>query len=100
MCKIITFFPVKNDVWFIEKSIKSALIWSDHVFIFDDSSNDGCHEVYHKLLKSHQNLHVMFRRPKFDLTTRDNNNYYINFIRNKIEGYNLIFELHADEIMS
>ena len=100
MSKIIVYIPVKNDKWFVEKAILSALEWADYLFIFDDSSSDGCHEIYKKLIEKHSNLFVMFNRPKFNKTTNESRNFFLNFIRNKIDGYNIIFELHADEVVS
>ena len=49
MPKIIVYIPVKNDSWFIENSIRSATIWADHVFVLDESSDDGSHEIYKDL---------------------------------------------------
>ena len=98
--KIIVYIPVKNDIWFVEKAITSAVHWADHVFVFDESSSDGSHDIYKALLLKFKNLKIIFDRPKFDFKTSELRNYCLKYVRDSISGYNLIFELHADEIMS
>lgn len=95
--KKIVYLPVKNDKWIIEKSILSISMWADHLFVADENSDDGSLDIYSRLsfLKN-----VSFiKRPKFDQTGPDNRNYLLNLARS-FDGNNLIFELHADEIMS
>ena len=99
MDKIITVIPVKNDDWIIEKSIKSSLFWSDHVFVLDESSNDKSHSIYKEFEKKYKNLSVVYNRPKFDFNTNRLRNYSLEIARN-FDGNNIIFEIHADEILS
>ena len=99
MSKIITVIPVKNDGWFIENSIKSAVEWSDYVFVADENSDDGSHEIYKQLETKYENLTIIYNRPKFDFNTPDMRNYALSLART-IDGNNIIFEMHADEIMS
>ena len=99
MPKLITIIPVKNDGWFIENSIRSAAEWSDFVFVADECSNDGSHGIYKELEKEYSNLKIIYDRPKFDFNTPDVRNYSLGLARN-FDGNNIIFEIHADEIMS
>ena len=99
MAKIIVYIPVKNDGWFIENAITSALKWADQVIVADESSTDGSYEIYKRLETLHNNLTIIYKRPKFDFKTPDLRNYGLNMCRN-FEGNNLIFELHADEVLS
>ena len=99
MPKIIVYIPVKNDAWFIENAILSSTKWADHVFVLDESSDDGSHEIYKDLESELKNLTVIYNRPKFDFNTSDLRNYALDMVR-EFNGENLIFELHADEIMS
>ena len=99
MPKIITTIPVKNDEWFVENSIRSAVAWSDYVFVADESSDDGSHIIYKRLESEYNNLKIIYDRPKFDFNTPDMRNYLLNLARS-IDGNNIIFEMHADEIMS
>lgn len=99
MCKIIVYIPVKNDAWFVENSIRHAVEWADYVIVADESSTDGSADVYRKLENKHSNLRIIYNRPKMDFTTPDPRNYMLEQVR-KYDGNNIIFELHADEIIS
>lgn len=99
MPKIIVYIPVKNDAWFIENAILSSTKWADHVFVLDENSTDGSHDIYKRLEGLIKNLTIIYNRPKFDFNTSDMRNYALNMVR-EFEGENLIFELHADEVMS
>jgi hypothetical protein len=99
MSRIIIFMPVKNDSWFVEKSITSALMWADHVIVADGSSNDGSHDIYKEIEKKYNNITIIYNRPKMDYTSSDLRNYGLNLCRN-FDGNNIIIELHADEIVS
>lgn len=99
MCKIIVYIPVKNDSWCIENSIRHAVEWADYVIVADVSSTDGCVDIYKKLEKEYSNLKIIYNIPVMDHGTPDPRNYMLEQVR-KIEGYNIIFELHADEIIS
>jgi hypothetical protein len=96
--KIIATLPVKNDFWFVEKSILTLAAWADHVFVADENSDDGSHELYKKLgyLK---NVTFILNRPKVSFNTPDLRNYLLDLARS-FDGNNMIFELHADEVMS
>ena len=99
MCKIIVYIPVKNDLWFIENSIRHAVEWAEYVIVADESSTDGSVDIYKKLEKEYTNLKIIYNRPKMDFSTPDPRNYMLEQVR-RIEGNNIIFELHADEIIS
>jgi uncharacterized C2H2 Zn-finger protein len=96
--KIIATIPVKNDGWFIEKSIRTLAAWADHVFVADESSDDGSHDIYDKLADL-TNVTIIRDRPKFSFNTPDLRNYQLDLARS-FDGKNIIFELHADEVMS
>lgn len=99
MVKIITVIPVRNDAWCIENSIRSAVAWSDYVFVADESSDDGSHIIYKRLESEYNNLKIIYDRPKLDFNTSDLRNYYLDLART-IKGNNIIFEMHADEVIS
>ncbi len=96
--KIITLTHVKNDAWCIEKAIKHLRVWADEVIIADESSDDGSAEIYRRC-KVYPNVHIVENRPKFNFNTPDLRNYMLSLARG-FDGNNLIFEIHADEIMS
>lgn len=99
MCKFIVYIPVKNDSWFIENSIRHAVAWADFVIVADQSSTDGSVDIYKRLEEECPNLKIIYDKPKMAFTTPDMRNYMLEQVRT-IEGCNIIFELHADEIVS
>ncbi len=96
--KIITVTPVKNDAWCIEKTIQHLRLWADEIIVADESSDDGSEEIY-KRFSQYPNVHIIRNRPKFNFDTPDMRNYMLSLAR-QFSGNNLIFEIHADEIMS
>lgn len=96
--KIIVNLPVKNDGWCIENAINHLLIWCDHLFIYDASTDDSVIAKY-KNYSNSEKIDIIRPRPAFDYNTPDNRNYYLNTARS-FDGNNLIFEMHADEIIS
>jgi hypothetical protein len=96
--KIITLTHVKNDAWCIEKAIEHLRLWADEVIIADERSDDGSSEIYDRC-KKYSNVHIIENRPKFNFNTPDLRNYMLSLAR-EFDGNNLIFEIHADEIMS
>lgn len=99
MPKIIVYIPVKNDAWFVREAISHAVLWADNVIVADESSSDGSVDIYRELEKKFSNLTIVYNRPKFDFTTPEPRNYMLDIVRS-FEGNNIIFEMHADEIMS
>lgn len=99
MPKIIVYIPVKNDAWFVREAICHAVVWADHVIVADENSFDGSIEIYKELESKFDNLNVIYNRPKFNFTTAEPRNYMLEAVRN-FDGCNIIFEMHADEIMS
>lgn len=99
MSKLIVVTPVKNDGWFVENVIRHTVKWADYVFVADESSDDGSHDIYRNLEKEYGNLKIIYDRPKFDFNGPDSRNYYLDLARS-FDGENIIFEIHADEIMS
>ena len=96
--KIITVIPVKNDAWFVDNTIKHAAYWADEVIIDDDSSDDGSEKIFAGY-KSYKNVHHIIRPKGQSFNTPQRRNYMLDLARN-FDGNNLIFEIHADEILS
>ena len=44
---------VKNEADILQESLISALHWCDHIYVFDNGSNDGTWELVKKLAKQH-----------------------------------------------
>lgn len=96
--KIIALTHVKNDAWCIGKAIEHLSLWADEIIVADESSTDGSIEIYRRF-KDYPNVHIVENRPKFNFNTPDLRNYMLGLAR-EFDGNNLIFEIHADEIMS
>jgi glycosyltransferase involved in cell wall biosynthesis len=96
--KIIALTHVKNDAWCVGKAIDHLRVWADEVIVADERSSDGSSEIYQRF-KGCLNVHLVENRPKFNFNTPDLRNYMLSLAR-EFDGNNLIFEIHADEIMS
>jgi Glycosyl transferase family 2 len=54
--KIHALCIVKNEVDVLQETLISALNWCDHIYIFDNGSNDGTWELVHKLAQQHMQI--------------------------------------------
>jgi glycosyltransferase involved in cell wall biosynthesis len=43
--------PVKNEAWILERFLKCASLWADHIIIADQASADGSREIAQKFAK-------------------------------------------------
>ena len=96
--KIIAIIIVKNDAWFVGKTIEHLRFWADEIIIDDDSSDDGSEKIFAKY-KGINNIHHIIRPKGQSFITPERRNYMLSLAR-EFDGSNLIFEIHADEIMS
>lgn len=51
--KIHALCIVKNEADVLEEALTSALNWCDHIYVFDNGSNDGTWQLVHELAKQH-----------------------------------------------
>lgn len=98
MSKIIVIIPVKNDAWFVKNTIDHARYWADEIIIDDDSSDDGSQEIFAHYA-NFSNVHHIIRPKGQSFIGPERRNYMLSLARN-FNGNNLIFEIHADEILS
>lgn len=42
---VICLTPVKNEIWILDRFLKCASLWADHIIIADQSSDDGSREI-------------------------------------------------------
>lgn len=47
---------VKNEVDILQETLLAALPWCDHIYVFDNGSNDGTWELVNKLAQRHQQI--------------------------------------------
>ncbi len=90
--KIITLLPTKNEDWILESFLKNASIFSDHIIIADQMSNDGSREIikkFHKvvLIDNKESGHSNKVRWQLLDAARD------------FDGENMVFCLDADEFI-
>jgi len=96
--KIIAVLPVKNDAWFVGNVIEHLKHWADEIIIDDDSSDDGSEEIFRKY-NNIKSVHHFIRPTGQSFNTPERRNYMLSLARN-FDGNNIIFEIHADEIIS
>lgn len=93
--KLICLTPVKNEAWILERFLKCASLWADHIIIADQGSTDGSVEIakkYAKVIfidnKSDNDFNeIQMRTPLFEAAK-------------KIEGPKILIGLDADEILT
>ena len=42
---VIALAPVRNEAWILERYLRCAALWADHVVVADQGSDDGCREI-------------------------------------------------------
>lgn len=93
--KLICLTPVKNEAWILERFLKCASLWADHIIIADQGSTDGSVEIakqFEKVIfidnKCEGDFNEMqMRAPLFEEAK-------------KIEGPKILIGLDADEILT
>lgn len=93
--KIICLTPVRNEAWILDRFLKCASIWADHIIIADQGSTDGSVEIAKQYEK------VIFIDNK---TEDDFNEYSMRYplfkAAEKIDGPKILIALDADEILT
>ncbi len=93
--KLICLTPVKNEAWILDRFLKCASLWADHIIIADQGSTDGSVEIakqYEKVIFIDNTTEgdfneMQMRAPLFEAA-------------NKIEGPKIFIGLDADEILT
>ena len=91
---IICLTPVKNEAWILDRFLKAASLWADHIIIADQMSTDGSREIckkYEKVILI-DNKSEAFNEPERQKLLIDE--------ARKIEGPRLLITLDADEIFT
>lgn len=91
--KIICLTPVKNESWILDKFLKSASLWADHIIIADQMSTDDTVAICNKYEK------VILINNSTEFGEQKRQDLLINEAR-KIEGPRLLIALDADEMFS
>jgi len=89
--KTITLMPVKNEAWIIRKTLTALSQFCDLIIVADQGSTDGTSDI----LNSFEKVHVVENTEKFH--SHHVRTLLLDAARD-FDGYNLIFNLDADEI--
>jgi len=86
--------PVKNEAWILERFLKCASLWADHIIIADQGSTDGSREIASEF-------------PKVTLIDNYSNNYneperqkLLLAEARRFPGPKIFFALDADEFLT
>ena len=92
--KLICMTPVKNEAWILERFLRCASVWADHIIVADQGSDDGSREIASSFPKVTliENASTSFNEP-------ERQKMLINEAR-KIEGPKVLFALDADEFFN
>jgi hypothetical protein len=89
--KIICLTPVKNEAWILERFLKLASLWADHIIIADQMSTDGSREIARKFDKV-----ILVDNNSVEFNEPERQKLLISEAR-KISGPRLLITLDADE---
>lgn len=92
--KIICLTPIRNEAWILDRFLKSASMWADHIIIADQMSTDGSREIAKRYLKV-----TLIDNPSEEFNEPERQRLLIKKAR-EIEGQRLLITLDADEIFS
>jgi len=90
---VVCLTPVKNEGWILERFLKCASLWADHIIIADQGSIDNSREIALQFPKVFliENTSTEFNEP-------ERQQLLIEAAREKIPGSRLLMALDADEI--
>jgi len=91
---VICLTPVKNEAWILDRFLKCASLWADHIIIADQGSDDGSREIalrYPKVILI-ENDSLVFNEP-------ERQKLLISAAR-CIKGQKILIALDADEMLS
>jgi hypothetical protein len=91
---IICLTPVKNEAWILDRFLKCASLWADHIIVADQNSSDGSREIALRFPKVRliRNEATRFSEPERVQVLLEESR--------KIPGPRLLIALDADEILT
>jgi len=91
--KVICLTPVRNEAWILDRFLKCASLWADHVIIADQNSTDGSREIAARYSK------VTLVANPFPFSEEKRQKLLLERAR-QIDGPRLLLALDADEIFT
>lgn len=91
---IICLTPVKNEAWILERFLKCAGIWADHIIIADQHSDDGSREIAQRFPKV-----ILLKNQSAECNESQRQKMLIEAAR-RISYPRLLITLDADEFLT
>lgn len=92
--KIICLTPVRNEVWILDRFLKCASLWADHIIIADQGSDDGSRDIARCFEKV-----ILIDNPSPTFNEPERQKLLIEEAR-KIPGLRILIALDADECLT
>lgn len=92
--KLICLTPIKNEAWILERFLKCASTWADHIIVADQASDDGSREIARRFPKV-----ILVENTATTYDERSRQRLLINEAR-KIPGPRVLMALDADECLT
>lgn len=91
---VICLTPVKNEAWILDRFLKCASLWADHIIIADQNSEDESREIARRYPKV-----TLIENPNTEFNEPERQKMLIAAAR-KIPGPRLLVALDADEMLT
>lgn len=91
---VICLTPVKNEAWILERFLKCASVWADHIIIADQGSDDGSREIARKFSKV-----LLIENEAKEYNELERQKLLLDAAR-AIPGDKLLIALDADEFLT
>jgi hypothetical protein len=91
---LICLTPIKDEAWILERFLKCASVWADHIIIADQGSKDESKEIacrFPKVTLVENNSKTYNERERQELLIRE---------ARKISGPRILMTLDADEFLT
>lgn len=91
---VICLTPIKNEAWILERFLKCASLWADHIIIADQSSTDGSRDIARNFAKV-----TLIENSSSNYNEVHRQKLLIDAAR-QIPGSHLLIALDADEMLT
>lgn len=91
---IICLTPIKNEAWILERFLKCASLWADHIIIADQNSDDGSVEIANRFAKV-----TLVRNTSRDFNEAERQKILIEAAR-RLPAPRLLIALDVDEFLT